>query len=110
MKVLNASGQYIRSDSYQNQGYVNVGKMAPDFLASFRNNFRYKNISLNVLIDARVGGNVISATYNYASQLGVLQNTLKGRTRKQEESPIQTDKAINRLVLFRKVFLLREQL
>ncbi|MCT3764429.1 SusC/RagA family TonB-linked outer membrane protein [Elizabethkingia anophelis] len=80
MKVLNASGQYIRSDSYQNQGYVNVGKMAPDFLASFRNNFRYKNISLNVLIDARVGGNVISATYNYASQLGVLQNTLKGRT------------------------------
>lgn len=80
MKVLNASGQYMRSDSYQNQGYVNVGKMAPDFLASFRNNFRYKNLSLNVLIDARVGGNVISATYNYASQLGALEHTLYGRT------------------------------
>lgn len=31
MKVLKPNGQYMRSDSYQNQGYVNVGKMAPDF-------------------------------------------------------------------------------
>ncbi|KUG13430.1 SusC/RagA family TonB-linked outer membrane protein [Elizabethkingia sp. HvH-WGS333] len=80
MKVLKPNGQYMRSDSYQNQSYVNVGKMAPDFLASFRNSFRYKNVSLNVLIDARVGGNIISATYNYASQLGALEHTLYGRT------------------------------
>ncbi|MCT3650068.1 SusC/RagA family TonB-linked outer membrane protein [Elizabethkingia anophelis] len=78
-KVLNASGYYVRSDSYQNQGYVNVGKLTPDFLTSFRNNFRYKNLSLGVLIDARVGGDILSATYNYGVQYGNLPSTLQYR-------------------------------
>ena len=42
MKVLKPTGYYLRSDSYQNQGYVTVGKLTPDFLTSFRNTFRYK--------------------------------------------------------------------
>lgn len=79
MPVLNSSGFYVRSDSYQNQGYVRVGKIAPDFLSSFRNTFTYKNLSLDVLIDARVGGDFLSATYNYGVQSGVLASTLYGR-------------------------------
>ncbi|MCT4215096.1 SusC/RagA family TonB-linked outer membrane protein [Elizabethkingia anophelis] len=79
MKVLKPTGYYLRSDSYQNQGYVTVGKLTPDFLTSFRNTFRYKNLSLSVLVDARVGGDILSATYNYGVQFGNLPSTLKYR-------------------------------
>lgn len=79
MKVLKPSGYYLRSNSYQNQGYVTVGNLTPDFLTSFRNNFRYKNLSLSVLIDARVGGDILSATYNYGVQFGNLPSTLQYR-------------------------------
>lgn len=79
MKVLKADGSYLRSDSYQNQEYITVGKLTPDFLASFRNTFRYKNLSLSVLIDARIGGDILSATYNYGVQFGNLSSTLQYR-------------------------------
>lgn len=79
MKVLKSDGSYLRSDSYQNQGYTTVGKLTPDFLTSFRNTFKYKNLSLSVLIDARVGGDLLSATYNYGVQFGNLPSTLQYR-------------------------------
>ncbi|AZA82042.1 SusC/RagA family TonB-linked outer membrane protein [Chryseobacterium lactis] len=79
MKVLKPNGTYLRSDSYQNQGYTTVGKSTPDFLTSFRNTLRYKNLSLSVLIDARVGGDLLSATYNYGVQFGNLASTLQYR-------------------------------
>lgn len=79
MKVLNPGGSYMRSNAYQNQGYVTVGKLTPDFLTSFRNTFKYKNIALSVLIDARVGGDILSATYNYGIQSGNLPSTLQYR-------------------------------
>ncbi|SDQ68520.1 iron complex outermembrane recepter protein [Chryseobacterium soldanellicola] len=79
MRVLKPGGTYMRSDSYQNQGYVTVGKLTPDFLTSFRNTFKYKNIALSVLIDARVGGDILSATYNYGTQFGNLPSTLQYR-------------------------------
>ncbi|CAH0297019.1 SusC/RagA family TonB-linked outer membrane protein [Chryseobacterium sp. Bi04] len=79
MKVLNSNGYYLRSNSYQNQNDVTVGKLTPDFLTSFRNTFSYKNLSLSVLIDARVGGDILSATYNYGVQFGNLPSTLQYR-------------------------------
>lgn len=79
MRVLKPNGTYLRSNSYQNQGYVTVGKLTPDFLTSFRNTFKYKNVALSVLIDARVGGDILSATYNYGVQFGNLPSTLQYR-------------------------------
>jgi iron complex outermembrane receptor protein len=79
MRVLKPNGTYLRSNSYQNQGYVTVGKLTPDFLTSFRNTFKYKNLALSVLIDARVGGDILSATYNYGVQFGNLPSTLQYR-------------------------------
>lgn len=79
MRVLKPGGTYMRSNAYQNQGYVTVGKLTPDFLTSFRNTFKYKNITLSVLIDARVGGDILSATYNYGVQFGNLPSTLQYR-------------------------------
>ncbi len=79
MKVLRAGGYYQRSNGYQNQGYTTVGHLTPDFLTSFRNSFKFKNVSLSALIDARVGGDILSATYNYGVQFGNLKSTLKYR-------------------------------
>jgi iron complex outermembrane receptor protein len=79
MRVLKPGGTYMRSNSYQNQGYVTVGKLTPDFLTSFRNTFKYKNIALSILIDARVGGDILSATYNYGVQFGNIPSTLQYR-------------------------------
>ncbi|ALR30879.1 SusC/RagA family TonB-linked outer membrane protein [Chryseobacterium sp. IHB B 17019] len=83
MKVLKPNGYYMRSNAYQNQGYVTVGKLTPDFLTSFRNTFKYKNLALSVLIDARVGGDILSATYNYGVQFGNLPSTLQYRDKER---------------------------
>jgi len=56
-----------------------LGSTVPNFLASWRNTFNYKNFSLNILLDAKFGGLIYSTTYNYGSQGGVLANTLYGR-------------------------------
>lgn len=77
-KVLKADGYYMRSEA-MGQGYLPVGNMQPDFLSSLTNSFNYKNFNLGFMLDARVGGEMVSATYNYGIWNGVLQETVKGR-------------------------------
>jgi len=78
-KVIDGTGYYVRSSNYQGQGYLPVGNLSPDFLAGFHNTIRYKNITLNFAIDAKVGGDLFSGTYNYGSYTGTLAHTLYGR-------------------------------
>ena len=56
-----------------------LGNYNPDFSLGFSNEFRYKNISLSVLIDWREGGTIVSRTKALGSTSGVLQETLAGR-------------------------------
>ena len=56
-----------------------VGDMNTKFRAGFDNTFRYKNLSLNVLIDAKIGGDMALLTYRYGTHTGVLPNTLANR-------------------------------
>lgn len=73
-KLLNASGGWIRSGTQ-----VKVGSIEPDFLGGVLSVFRYKSLSLNMLFDARFGGDIASATYNYGRYSGALQSSLYGR-------------------------------
>jgi len=77
-KVLKADGRYVRSQDY-GQGYAEVGNIQPDFLAGMHNTINYKDFNLRFLIDARFGGEFLSATYNYGTMLGSLANTLQYR-------------------------------
>jgi hypothetical protein len=43
------------------------------------NNFRYKNFSLNILIDGKFGSVVYSNLYQYAYRFGLPKETLPGR-------------------------------
>ena len=74
-KLVDGNGMYLRNDTPQVLGNVN-----PDFAMSWSNNLHYKRLSLNFLLDARIGGQVFSGTnlYGYGYS-GNFAETLEGR-------------------------------
>ncbi len=56
-----------------------VGDINAKFRGGWDNTFSYKNFSLNVLFDAKIGGDFVLLTYRYGTHTGVFPNTLKGR-------------------------------
>ncbi|HEY8934521.1 MAG TPA: SusC/RagA family TonB-linked outer membrane protein, partial [Cyclobacteriaceae bacterium] len=59
---------------------VKAGNFNPKWLGGMQNRLSYKNFSLSFLIDARVGGKVISYTQSKLAGVGASTMTLKGRT------------------------------
>jgi iron complex outermembrane recepter protein len=49
------------------------------FLLSNINTVSYKNFTLNVQVDAKIGGNIASATHQYGASSGSLKSSLFGR-------------------------------
>lgn len=79
----NGSNDYtfLRSKDYD-QGLVKdkyLGTIMEKFLAGTYQTFRYKDFSLNVQIDAKVGGLMASGTHQYGSSNGAFAFTLPGR-------------------------------
>ena len=58
---------------------VYMGNASPDFTIGWNNTFVYKNIKLDVLIDGRFGGKVVSHTEARLSELGLAARTAEGR-------------------------------
>ncbi|WP_269222704.1 SusC/RagA family TonB-linked outer membrane protein [Flavobacterium sp. IMCC34518] len=63
--LLDADGRIQKSD------FVDLGSSNPDFMLGFSNTFKYKKIFLNVLIDGRFGGKVMSLTESMLDFYGV---------------------------------------
>ncbi|MCW3465288.1 SusC/RagA family TonB-linked outer membrane protein [Chitinophaga nivalis] len=63
----------------QDPELVKIGNYNPDFMVGFNNNFRYKNLTLNFLIDWRQGGSYYSYVAKSLIQDGRTTNTLPGR-------------------------------
>ncbi len=73
-----------RSDSrtaFPNRSNVwqDVGDINAKFRAGWDNTFNYKNFSLNVLLDAKIGGDFVLLSYRYGTHTGVFPNSLPGR-------------------------------
>ncbi|GAB2515151.1 SusC/RagA family TonB-linked outer membrane protein [Spirosoma aerophilum] len=68
-----ASGYALRGDLQE------IGQGTPPLTMGITNNFRYKNFSLNVLVDGKFGSIVYSNLYQYAYRFGLPQETLPGR-------------------------------
>jgi len=68
------TGFPTRSNTLQDVGDINA-----KFRAGWGNTFRYKNFSLNVLLDGKFGGDFVLLTYRYGTHTGVFPNTLAGR-------------------------------
>jgi len=74
-KLLNANGLYERTDAP-----VVLGNINPDFSFSISNSFKYKNLSLSFLIDAKIGGELFSGTNMYGNGYsGNFVESLEGR-------------------------------
>lgn len=68
--------------SVEENTFIKVGSAAPKYNLGFRNSFSWKGLELDFLIDARVGGEVISATQALMDQFGVSQQTADARDNK----------------------------
>lgn len=68
--------------SAEENTFIKVGSAAPKYNLGFRNSFSWKGLELDFLIDARVGGEVISATQALMDQFGVSQQTADARNNK----------------------------
>lgn len=68
------TGFPARSNVWQDVGDINA-----KFRAGWDNTFNYKNFSLNVLLDAKIGGDFVLLSYRYGTHTGVFPNTLPGR-------------------------------
>jgi hypothetical protein len=58
---------------------VLIGNYNPDWLAGISNTFSFKGLSVNFLLDMRVGGTIYSRTKALGFAKGVLEETLLGR-------------------------------
>ncbi|WP_161596894.1 SusC/RagA family TonB-linked outer membrane protein [Chitinophaga vietnamensis] len=70
----NADGSLVTDDKgfpVISKTFTKVGSVNPDFNLGFNNSLNYKNFTLSFLIDARVGGKVISATQSIMDFYGV---------------------------------------
>ena len=56
-----------------------LGEGVPPVTMGFTNSFRYKNFNLNMLIDAKFGGQIFSGTNTLLYGNGLHKNTLEGR-------------------------------
>ncbi|WP_035646936.1 SusC/RagA family TonB-linked outer membrane protein [Flavobacterium sp. ASV13] len=74
--LRNAQGQMLLAGVgdqalVQKTDWVDMGSSNPDFMLGFSNSFKYKKIFLNILIDGRFGGNVMSMTEAMLDSYGV---------------------------------------
>jgi TonB-linked SusC/RagA family outer membrane protein len=82
-RKVDAKGQYvINSDGYYDINFdqqVKMGNIQAKAVGGFINTFTYNNLSLNVLVDFRYGGQVISQALLYGTGAGLYKSTLAGR-------------------------------
>lgn len=68
-----------------------VGNMMPDWTGSMTNTLTWKEFSFNMLIDMRYGGDIVSVTESYTSQVGNSMRSLEGREEKIVISGVNVD-------------------
>ncbi|MGV3558004.1 SusC/RagA family TonB-linked outer membrane protein [Larkinella arboricola] len=59
--------------------WKDVGDINAKFRGGWDNTFTYKKLSLNVLLDAKIGGDMIITSLRYGTHTGVFTSSLQGR-------------------------------
>ena len=70
---------YMRESDYRPGTQDTLGTIMPKFLWGTYQTFTYKNFTLGIQVDSKVGGLMASATDQYGSETGSLKNSLHGR-------------------------------
>lgn len=96
-RKTDASGNYIiNSDGFYEVNYDEqqlAGNIQPKVVGGYINTFSYKNLSLNVVMDFRFGGQSISPGILYATGAGMYDNSLLGRDAEHGGLPYYIDNA-----------------
>ena len=70
---------YNKTSGYEASVMANLGVANPPYLMGLTNELRYKDFSLNILLDAKFGAVGYSNLWQYASRFGLTKETLPGR-------------------------------
>jgi TonB-linked outer membrane protein, SusC/RagA family len=70
-KTVNSQGYYLATSSSAEI----IGDPNPDWLGGVSNTFKYKNISINFLVDMRYGGDIFSLDQWYGDGSGLYEET-----------------------------------
>jgi TonB-linked SusC/RagA family outer membrane protein len=73
-RIIHSNGVPLKDNTNKVLGNVN-----PDWIGGLNNTFSYKGVTLNVLVDAKIGGDVYSMTNAWGRYAGILEETLLGR-------------------------------
>ena len=74
-------GQKLISDGVPvlSDTFVYLGSIQPKWTGGLQNQFKYRNVSLGVLLDMRRGGKIMSYSNYVGEYSGVLKSSLRGR-------------------------------
>jgi iron complex outermembrane recepter protein len=73
--IINSAGFY----DIDYTEYKKVGNLQPKAVGGFINNVTYKNFNLNVVVDFRFGGQVVSQANMFGTAAGMFKSTMYGR-------------------------------
>lgn len=80
IKYINGKPQVFVDDSgnylYVRETNKNLGTVMPNFIAGLNNGIRYKNVSLNFLLDMQDGGLIYSISNRFGEYTGQLSSTV----------------------------------
>lgn len=81
--VYDANGNKIVDENgfYKASEIKSLGSILPKYNMGFRNTFKYKSISLSVLVDIQEGGKYFSTTNMFGMYSGMLEETALGGNR-----------------------------
>ena len=75
--------------------FVKVGNMMPDWNGAVSSRLSYKNFNLNIVVDMRSGGDILSVTDALATQAGTSARTLHGRDKMIVDGVLKSTNAQN---------------
>jgi iron complex outermembrane receptor protein len=85
--IVGANGLYI----IDNTRYKKAGNIMPDLIGGWMNSIRYRSFSLDLMMDYRIGGQLVSPALKYNLGAGMYESTLKYRNEKYGGLPYYID-------------------
>ena len=79
MQVLSWRGDARAAFPARSNEWKDVGDINAKFRGGWDNTFTYKRFTLNVLLDAKIGGDMIVTSVRYGTHTGIFTNSLQGR-------------------------------
>ena len=85
-KTADGTQVYNKTSGYEDRYQDYVGVANPPYIMGMTHTFRYKALSLNILLDGKFGAVAFNNMWVYAMRFGLTKNTLPGR-----ETGVQLD-------------------